>query len=294
MNTFRNHFPTFTFLFSAFILLALGSCEEEPPFISLTDDAKPLTDTNYITSTIPPAQEKKVLIEDISGVNCVNCPAAADKAEAILLAKGSKVTVVTLMPDKSLLPQFTDPKNIFTPLTNNKANQLLNFITPPNGLPAGMINRGDFGNGRTMAWQFWDGPVDTELAKPNNVNIELETDYDATKNTVLVSIRVTYVEDQTDSLQNISLMITETDIKGVQKDLSGTNTDYTFKHIMRDFATNALGDPIKATLVKGRVIERQYLINMDPSWVAANCEIVGLVHSRQGKVVYQSVHKKVL
>jgi len=293
MTSLRNIFSLSSFGVVAFLLCTLSSCEEEPPFIDLTDASKPLLDTTYLTTNIPAAQDKNVLLEDISGVNCVNCPDAAVKAEAILADKGSRVTVVTLIPDKSLLPEFTDPKNIFTDLTNNKANQLLNFITPPSGLPAGMVNRGDFGNGRTFPWQTWDGPVNTELAKANSINIELTNAYDAGKNEVIVTIKVTYTENQTDQDQNISLMLTETDITGVQKDRNGTNNNYVFKHILRDFATNALGDPINANLEQGRVIERQYRMALDPSWVAANCEVIGLVHSRTKKDVYQSVHKKI-
>lgn len=279
-------------LLASFTLLILSGCEEEPPFISLKDEAKPLVDTSYVITNLPTAQPKTVLLEDISGVNCVNCPDAAVKAEAILADKGSLVTVVTHIPDKSLLPEFTDPKNIFTDLTNSKVNQLLNFITPPSGLPTGMINRVNTINGRTTPWQTWDGTVASELAKTNTINIDLITDYDATENELRVTVLVTFLDDQTDTTQNITLMITETDIKGVQKDRNGTNTNYTFKHILRDFATNAVGDPIRAKLEKGRVIERKYLIKLDPSWIANNCEVVGLVHSRSLKDVYQSAHKK--
>src|SRR5688572_24500027 len=75
------------------IPLTFLSCEEEPPFIDFSPPYK-TKDTTYINLTIPPAQNKAVLIEDITGVRCVNCPDAAKKARDIVTAKTEDSVVV--------------------------------------------------------------------------------------------------------------------------------------------------------------------------------------------------------
>jgi len=293
MTHLKNSKPFCVLIIFSIFLITLSGCEEVAPFINLKESTKHLKDTSYIISNLPVSKEKNMLLEYVSGVNCVACPAAAKKAQSVIDNKGNRIIVVTHIPDKSLLPRFTDPKNIFTDLTNNKANQLMDFITPPSGLPVGMINRGDFGNGRTIIWQSWDGPIDQELSKSTSINLDLQNSYDIAKNEVIVSVKITYLSNQIDTLQNISVLITENDIKGVQSDLNGINDDYTFNHIMRDFATNALGDPLNTKLQAGRVIERQYRIKMNSKWIVKNCNIVAIVHSRQKKDVYQSTQEKV-
>ncbi len=248
-------FNNITALITGLVLVAIisvSACNEIPPFIDLSEDKKALKDTNYLITTIPAAQDKNVLIEDISGVNCVNCPDAALKAEAIKTQHGKRIIIATLLPSKDLLPQFTDPAGGFTDLANSKINQLLNFITPPSGLPAGMINRGDFGNGRTTAYPTWDGYVTTELAKSTSVNMELGNTYDPTKRELLIDVKVTYTDNQTDTAQNLTVYLVENGIVGVQKTRTGTDNNYEFKHVLRDYATSALGDPLRAKLEKGR------------------------------------------
>lgn len=288
-------FKKYAFLFGTILvtsLMILSSCEEEPPFIDLTDPDKVLRDTTYIITTIPAAQEKVVLVEDISGVNCVNCPDAAVKAEDIKSLHGERVVITTLLPTKDILKEFTDPKNVYTDLTNLKVDQLLKAIGPPSGLPSGMVDRKDFGNGKTLATITWDGHVNTQLQQLNTINIDLENEYVAAKNELIITTKVTYTDNQADSFQSISVMLLESNIIGIQKDRNGVNQNYNFKHVLRDFISRPLGDPITVTLVKGRVVERQYKIAIDPSWNIDNCEIVVCINSSKTQLVYQAARKK--
>lgn len=73
--------------------LLIVACKEIPPYIDYTVPV-PSKDTSYIASSVPPAQHKAVLIEDITGVRCNNCPQAAQQALAIQTAKTEDSVVV--------------------------------------------------------------------------------------------------------------------------------------------------------------------------------------------------------
>lgn len=275
------------------ILILFAGCQEEPPFINLSGERIALTDTTFLTTNIPTPQQKNVLIEDISGVNCVNCPDAAIKAIDIKDKKGKRIIIATLLPEKSLFPQFTDPGTIFTDLQNSGVNQMLNFVGTPPGLPSGMINRKDYGNGINLPYVTWDGAVNQALAETTLVNIDLDLKPNADKSETIVSVRITYTGTPADSNQNFTLMLLENDIIGVQKDRNGTNTNYTFEHVLRKYITNALGDPLSEVPISGRVFEKQYKIKTEPFWELDNCEFIALIHSAKNKEVYQSALLKI-
>ena len=152
----------------------LASCEEEPPFIDFSAGVV-VQDTSYIYNTPVTPQLKSMLIEDVTGVRCVNCPDAATKADELKILHGEKLVVVTLMPDKALLANFTDPDPDYAQVSNPQVTQLLNSLNPPSAMPLGMINRTNNGNGLMVVYQRWPGDVQTELNKTNTVNIEIET-----------------------------------------------------------------------------------------------------------------------
>ena len=277
-----------TFILILPIILWLSACEEEPPFINLNGNREVLSDTTYIINNLPTAQEKSVLIEDISGVNCVNCPDAAAKAIEIKDNRGKRVIIATLMPEKSLLPQFTDPGSIFTDLQNAGVNQMLNFVGNPSGLPSGMINRKDYGNGINLPYVTWEGSVAKAFQETTDINIDLSLSTNADKTETKLKVIITYLGNQSDTNQNLTLMLLENNILGVQKDRNGTNNNYIFEHVLREYITNPLGAKLIGKLQTGRVFEKEFKIISKPQWVLDNCEIVALVHSANKKEVLQS------
>ena len=80
----------FRILISAFVLLTIVACEEVPPLINY-EESKSLKDTTYLINTVPAAELKNVLLEDVSGVKCVNCPDAAVIAKSIMDAFPGRV-----------------------------------------------------------------------------------------------------------------------------------------------------------------------------------------------------------
>ena len=83
------------YLFASFLCLMMLSCEEEGPAVIL-DEAETLSDTTYVTSTIPIAQDKVVLIEELTGVRCPNCPDGHQEVETILANNPGRVLAVAV------------------------------------------------------------------------------------------------------------------------------------------------------------------------------------------------------
>ena len=66
---------TFKFLFPiSIIILAITSCEEVGPPIDFTQPVEGVIDTTFVGTPESP-QAKVALMEDFTGVQCVNCSA---------------------------------------------------------------------------------------------------------------------------------------------------------------------------------------------------------------------------
>jgi len=274
-------------------VLISNACQEEPPFIDMSKKNILLLDTSYYINPIPAAQLKNVLLEDVSGVKCSNCPKAAEKAEDLLNVHQERLAVLTLMPDKNLLAEFTDFAPDYANVSLNKVNQLLNFLTPPGAMPIGMIDRTDHGNGLMSVFPLWADGVNIQMAKTTNVNIELETAFESSLNQLLVTVTTIYTQTPLDTNQNITLVLNESKIIGKQKTPTGDDTYYEFKHIVREYATLPVGDPLP-TPKAGLAVKRQYIFDIPSNWKLANCEVVAFVHSSKSKIVFQAQKKKAI
>ena len=97
-------------------LLFIFGCTEVPPFIDFSEPILLAKDTTYITTDIPQNVLKNVLIEDISGVKCNNCPKAADIAHDIQGKNDlGRVVVMTLHSNKygAFTAPYSDSKDTF-------------------------------------------------------------------------------------------------------------------------------------------------------------------------------------
>jgi hypothetical protein len=70
-----------------------------PPRINYDPEIPLLKDTVYIVNPVPPAQDRNAVIEDITGIRCVNCPDAAETAKGIKDGKDEgRVVLVAIHP----------------------------------------------------------------------------------------------------------------------------------------------------------------------------------------------------
>ena len=140
---------------SAIVALLLSGCEETPPQIDFSIPVIPLKDSTYI-DPVPAPQHKAVLIEDITGVRCINCPDAALKAKDIIAQKSSDSVVVMAIYPTDVLDNFTHPYDGVPQLSTGIARQIVEALGTPQGLPNGYVDRiTPSGAGRAINYAEW-------------------------------------------------------------------------------------------------------------------------------------------
>jgi hypothetical protein len=256
----------FLFLFAAAMLFS--ACDEVSPIVtgSMGDNTGggPVED-----------QLRQVLIEEFTGVRCVQCPGGAIAIEELLGIHAEQLVAVSIHAGDFSFP-YNDSQYDFR---TNEGNQIINYLEKPAGYPSAVVNRKKFEGQFNLQLNQgdWAGSIASELAVAPKVRINIEPDYDPASRQLIANVALFVDEAITDPDVHLSIMITESGIVDKQITPAGINTAYVHKHALRGMLTNWDGDPITESLTPGAEIEKQYTFTLPEAWVPENCEIVAFV-----------------
>ncbi len=271
------------YFFFCLLVYCLMACTENKPIIPCLSCEGTTTPIN------PEIVVKKVLMEEFTGVRCVNCPQAKleiDNLQSEALF-GDDFIAVSYHAGFFSRP-YNDSKNDYR---TDDGNAILEFLDQPIGFPSGVVNRKQFSGEDDLqieAFATWGGFVGQELEAEAIIALDLETTYNAANRILNVSVGITPTQNISDAL-NLSLLITENDIVDVQLTPDGKVADYAQSHVFRTMITNTFGNPINEALIANQSISNIFSFTLPDEWVAENCNVVAFVHhTEQSKEVLQA------
>ncbi len=272
-----------SWLFALAVLI--GGCKEIPPNIDFSDPVVLAKDTTYITNDLPSGIKNNVLIEDISGVKCNNCPKAAKIAHDIQdnNAEG-RVVVMTLHIME--LPQLTSPYSTSNDTFNTVVSSEIattRYIGNISGLPTGGINRKVF-DGQTqtyLSYTTWESHVDELLKEEAKAAIDLEVAAKENRK-FLVNVTSTFLESDETPVY-MSIYLTESKIISKQLSTDGPIDDYEHNYILRQGITNVSGIKLADKVEEGRVFEKGVEFEIPNKYDLENCNIVVLLTKADSK-----------
>jgi len=269
------------------VVLVLAYC-----LIACTEN-KPIIPCLSCENVAPPSNTdtliKKVLMEEFTGVRCVNCPQAKLEIDNLQSEGlfGEDFIAVAYHAGFFSRP-YNDSKNDYR---TDQGDNILEFLDQPIGFPSGVINRKQFSGEDDLqieAFATWGGFVGQELEERAIIALDLETTYNQSNRILNVSVGITPTENISEAL-NLSILITEDDIVDVQLTPDGRVDDYAQTHVFRTMITNTFGNPIEEALIANQSISNIFSFTLPTEWVAENCKVVAFVHqAEQGKEVLQA------
>ncbi len=264
---------------SAAVLL-FSACKEKGPDIDF--GKLKVVDTTYVSSNVETPQDKFVLVEELTGATCTNCPAARTKLAGLSASHGNKLIVMGIHP-KGIGQAEPVPVISRHDLRTDVGTTIQNvYYSGIQGIPNGGFDRTEFNGERALSTEKWANAADTRLALKTPVNISIASSYDASKGAATIQVKVSYTED-VEAMHNLSIAIIEDSIIDAQEfPFSEVDTNYVFMHTFRDLLTSAIGKPFLETLSKkekGRVFMRTYHnYRLNPEWNPKHCRVVAFVH----------------
>lgn len=255
------------FIFSLlFFSILLSSCQENAPVIP------PLGPQS--------TGERKVLIEEFTGVRCVNCPQGSAEIENLLGLYGENLVAVSIHAG-SFSPPYPDSKFDFR---IPAGAEILTLLGAPLGYPSAVINRKKFDGQFALqsTQQSWAGFIEQEVNEEPVIGINTEVTFDETSREVKVQITTIANQAISESLR-ISVMLTENNIIDKQETPEGKNPDYVHKHVLRDMMSNVNGDELGDSFEIGEVLEKSYSFILPDNYKAEDCNVVVFVHEAGDK-----------
>ena len=268
-----------------FLLPLLFACEEIPPVVTPASPGDPTLES--------PVQDQlsQVLIEEFTGVRCVNCPAGSAAIEDLLAIYGERLAAISIHAGFFADPSTEIPLDLQTP----DGDAILNLLGEPLGYPTAVINRTAFVGGDLQTGSGdWAGIIAQELSREALIKIDLRTDYDAAERRLTIDTEYFVEADFTGQALNYTVLITESDVIGPQDTPDGgVVDDYSHQHVLRDVLTNAGGEPLGTDFGPGDSVEKSVTYTLPEDWQVDHLEVVAFVHRGGGEIgVVQAAKRK--
>ncbi len=242
-----------------------------------------------------------VLLEELTGVSCPNCPTGTEKIKELKNTYGDNLVVVAIHGDFLSWPTPESKYDFRFP----EAKQLENYLKPWLGKPAASVNRIQHVEDELSVSnpQLWNGYVKDELESEHRVNLDLDLEYNEDTREVSIKAIVLPVSDfGLEEEVRMTVMVLESEIEDAQEDPTSIIEEYTHDHVLRDFATDWNGKPLNVELFDNveKTFTYSYTIPMpeegETLWNPAHMEIVAFLHSNINgeKTVFQAAEAKII
>ena len=221
--------------------------------------------------------DRKVLVEELTGVRCTNCPDGARTLLSLQSAKGSdKLIIVSNHSAGVFSLPYNDSKYDFR---SAEALSMSTYVGQATGFPTAAVNRVLPANAidTYVGAGQWASLVDQQLSKPNVVNMVLDARFDSLTRRVSLSIEVVPLVDLSEE-HRITVLFTQDKMVDVQLDNGVKIKDYEHRHVLRGVASSPVGDIISQPFEAGKKITLQYTYTLPDTWKEKDCSVVAFVH----------------
>lgn len=270
-------------IYTLSLAFLLFSCEEKGPLIILEPTQVALVDTTYLIENLPTAQSKAVLLEEITGVKCTNCPSGHQKVAELYAAHPARFIAMAIHTNFLGAPYTGD-----VDLRTEAGEQMAATLGPINGKPSAFVDRKNFSTNPTrdiINPDLWPQFVNQQLALNTPVNLLLEK-VSLNNNTRILRYRITLTYTDLAQTHSLGFAITENNIQASQLSSGTVITNYIHKHVLRSYLTPFIGVPLTETLESGRVIIKEFEFEIPLSWNIDNLELVAFVRQSNDEIVH--------
>ncbi|MEZ4858655.1 MAG: Omp28-related outer membrane protein [Flavobacteriaceae bacterium] len=201
-----------------------------------------------IVSTNP--ENKKVILEEFTGINCVFCPDGHIIARNIQNANPGNVFLINIHAGGFATPTAGQP-DFRTP----EGNGIRSFFGA-NFFPSGMINRHSFGGSTVLSRTSWASSSNQILAESSYLNMAVEAEVDVQTREITILVEAYYTGNSPVSTNKLNIALLQNNTLGWQ---TGGNMGNSYNHMHRliDMPTGQWGEDITSTTT-GSFIDRTY------------------------------------
>ncbi|MFT5237386.1 MAG: hypothetical protein ACI9M9_000978 [Flavobacteriaceae bacterium] len=233
-----------------------------------------------IVSTTP--ENKKVILEEFTGIHCVWCPSGHAIAKAIQDSNPGNVFLINIHTGGFSNPGPNEPDFRTTFGNAIRSQSGVNFY------PSGTVNRHVFSGGITgMDRGQWTSRANSTLTQPSYVNVAVEADINVQTQELTVHVEGYYTANSPQGTNLLNIALLQNNTKGPQ---TGGNAGSNYNHMHRlvYLLTGQWGISIPSTTTSTFVDETvTYSIPADYNGIAVelgDLEIVAFIAETQQEI----------
>lgn len=276
----------FTKLIISALLLGLSGCDY------VDDPTPPQTDGGGEQPTV----QRKVLLEDITGHRCNNCPRAARIAQALKDdLYGENLILVGVhaggfaSPYLPLGDDFYDSDHRTPDGVSYQQTFQVSFF------PAGLVSRKSFENSVIISEGSWGSAVAEIVGQPSAFDLSVDTIIIA-GGSLSAEVDLTFVED-VEGDHNLVVYLVEDHVVDWQLDSEATPPDvedYDHRHMLRANLNGTWGEPVvTGSATAGQTITVNITdFSLNPAWNTANLYLVAWIYDTATEEVMQAEERK--
>lgn len=278
-------------LASLALVFAMTSCDKlkepykiEPPVIVVDTNLVQLTaeDTLNFDGKIV------VLLEDYTGVRCVNCPEAAEIASQLQEQNEGHLIVLGVHPNTA----YQIPYNDVTDFRTEEGNDWNNYFNI-DSYPSGTVNRKEaIGNPE------WTAAVNNVIGSDAPVRLIVKTAYNESEREVSLSVYSKFLTTVESDDVRLTLCMMEDSIVGPQQTTTGVNTNYMHRHVFRGTVDGLTWGRVLdinsgSTIESGRYFATNMKFNVDEKYNADQFYIVACITDHNTRQVLMAAEAKI-
>ena len=245
--------------------------------------ANPLLPQSKIITNSVDTLVQNVLIEDYTGVACINCPTMATRAEELIAQYGKRVVFMEVNYGAFANPSSSGPPYNAWDAETTAGDAYGNiFVTPSGSYPNALVNRlhvpqalqnlGDstlMGDTALSILTTKTGSTITTNTAVPGVYIKLATSFNTASSILMVTATVTFLKAYTGNY-NLTVVLTQDSILAPQNDRPAPYLTNTFEHrfALRDNITaSPWGDAIiTGSAAANQVVSKIYTYTLKPAY----------------------------
>ena len=222
-------------------------------------------------------ENKKVILEEYTGIHCGHCPEGHEIAKSIVDKNPDNVFVINIHTGSFATPNPGEPdfRTTFGPLFRGQA--------AISGFPAATVNRhvfpGSAQNGGTgMSRNFWEAAADSILMETSYVNMAMKAEIDYANRQLSVLAEVYYTGNSPKAANFLNIALLQDNTIGYQN-YGGANYNHSDRLVW--MLTETWGDEINTT-TKGSFISRTYTYTIPEDYndidaILSDMKLVGFI-----------------
>jgi hypothetical protein len=239
---------------------------------------------------------KHVLVEELTGVRCPQCPNGTVELTRLDDQFGENLIIVSNHSAGSFSIPMTSPASAFD-FRNQDFRDIAALIGTVDGYPAASIDRKVFSaepSAFAITASAWGSYIAAQSQEDPGMDLFVINSYDESTRELKATVRILPTLNQTDQL-HLSVMITQDSIVDAQTVGPEKVPDYVHRHVLRKVLTKPDGELITEPMVEGTSIERVFTFVLPTDFEAKHCAVVAAVHGNgvPNKTVRQAAESHV-